>query len=109
MDEFIVKPFAAIFHKVEEVVEAIRTQQQWVRERWGEDCLCLFPSPQSRLGNFKPVVSHGTNQNLKKLVKHHDIRDEQGKTPNIHLHKYRHTVISKLANSDEVGLFSAQA
>lgn len=109
VDEFIIKPFAAIFHRVEEVIEAIRSQQQWVRERWGEDCPYLFPSPRSRLGEFKPVVPHGINHNLKKLVIRHNIRDEQGKIPNIHLHKYRHTVISKLANSDEVGLFGAQA
>ncbi|WP_158516809.1 tyrosine-type recombinase/integrase [Scytonema hofmannii] len=109
VDEFIIKPFAAIFHKVEEVIEAIHSQQQWVREQWGEDCPYLFPSPRSRNGEFKPVVPHGIKQNLKKLVCRHNIRDEQGKIPNIHLHKYRHTVISKLANSDEVGLFGAQA
>lgn len=92
----ITKSLASIFNNTDEVIAVIKEQQELIRQKWGNQCPYLFPSPYSGSGNIKPLSSYCFSQALKRLVVTHDIRDENGKYFSIHFHMMCSPAISNL-------------
>jgi integrase/recombinase XerD len=108
MKESLTKPIASIFHKSAEVIEVIKEQQKEVKTKFGNQCPYLFPSEQSKLNHIRPVAYGTICNTLKRVACTHNIVDENGRFWNFHPHQFRHTVGTKLANDDEVGLFGTK-
>ena len=79
----------------EKVVEMIQAQQQEMRNRWGNTCPYLFPSPTSHM---KPCRQENFTKQLNRWAAKQDIRDRTGKLYRITAHQFRHTVGMRLLN-----------
>ncbi len=79
----------------EKVVETIQAQQQEVRNRWGNTCPYLFPSPTSYT---KPYLQNTFTEHLNRWAAKQDIRDCTGKRYRFTAHQFRHTLGMRLLN-----------
>jgi hypothetical protein len=79
----------------EKVVEVIQAQQQEVRNRWGNTCPYLFPSPTS---HTKPYLQGTFTKQLNRWAAQQDIRDRTGKRYRITAHQFRHSLGMRLLN-----------
>ncbi len=81
----------------EAVVGTIQAQQQDIRERWGNACQYLFPSPLSHLLPFKQETF---SRILNAWACEKQIRDQFGNLYHFQSHQFRHTVGMQLINED---------
>jgi integrase/recombinase XerD len=79
----------------EKVVEVIQAQQQEMRNRWGNTCLYLFPTPTSHV---KPYLQGTFTKQLNRWAAKQDIRDRTGKLYRITAHQFRHSLGMRLLN-----------
>jgi len=79
----------------EKVVETIQAQQQEMRNRWGNTCPYLFPSPTS---HTKPYLQETFTKQLNRWAAQQDVRDRTGKRYRITAHQFRHTLGMRLLN-----------
>ncbi len=79
----------------EKVVETIQAQQQEMRNRWGNTCPYLFPSPTS---HTKPHRQDTFTKQLNRWAAQQDIRDRTGKLYRITAHQFRHSLGMRLLN-----------
>ncbi len=80
----------------EKVVEVIQAQQQEMRNRWGNACPYLFPSPTSHV---KPYLQGTFTKQLNRWAAQQDIRDRTGKLYRFTAHQFRHTLGMHLLNN----------
>ena len=81
----------------EAVVGTIQAQQQAIRERWGDACQYLFPSPLSHLLAFQQATF---TRILNEWACAKQIRDQSGNLYHFQSHQFRHTVGMQLINED---------
>ena len=81
----------------EAVVGTIQAQQQEIRERWGDACPYLFPSPLSPLLPFQQATF---TRILNEWACAKQIRDQSGNLYHFQSHQFRHTVGMQLINED---------
>lgn len=79
-----------------QTVAVIQEQQNYVRSKWNDSCLLLFPSS---IRENKPMHVSPFCDSLKKLLYEKDIRDVNGKYWNFHPHQCRHTVGTSMINN----------
>jgi integrase len=84
----------------EEVEQLIGAQQQAVRRRWPAAAPVLFPQPTANPGGCIPVSDGTYRSALDRWLKRCDIRDEHGYPVKITPHQWRHTLGTRLINSD---------
>ena len=77
------------------MVETIQAQQQEMRNRWGNTCPYLFPSPTS---HTKPCRQENFTKRLNRWAAQQDIRDRTGKLYRITAHQFRHSLGMRLLN-----------
>lgn len=81
----------------EKVIATLQTQQQEIRDRWGNTCPYLFPSPKTHL---KPHHQKNFTELLNKWAVKHQIKDRNHTLYRFTAHQFRHTVGMRLLNDD---------
>ena len=81
----------------EAVVATIQAQQHDIRERWGDACQYLFPSPLSPQLPFK---ARTFTRILNEWAYEKQICDQTGKLYHFQSHQFRHTLGMRLINED---------
>jgi integrase/recombinase XerD len=81
----------------EAVVAAIQAQQHAIRERWGDACQYLFPSP---LFPQFPFKARTFTRMLNEWAYEKQICDQSGKLYHFQSHQFRHTLGMQLINED---------
>lgn len=109
LDQYHSKPFAEITHKTKDIINLIQEQQEFVKNKFGDESIYLFPSIRSKPGRIRKIFPSTIGEALKELAVKYNIKDENGKYWHFHPHQFRHTGISKLANDENIGVFGAKA
>jgi integrase len=91
----------AIIPISDRVLDAIRCQQQWLRERWPTGGPpCLFPRPWRNADGIYPLGGSTLNQRLRRWLADLDVRDAQGAPVKITSHQFRHTLGTRMINNE---------
>lgn len=76
--------------------EAIRAQQEHVRQRWPSGTPCLFPAATGNPDGLRPFSYATLRQRLARWQEVIDLRDEAGRPYRATAHQFRHTLGTRL-------------
>lgn len=79
--------------------EAIRDQQDHVRQQWPAGAACLFPAPFGNPDGNRPFTYATLRIRLARWQELIDVRDEAGRPYRATAHQFRHTLGTRLINS----------
>ncbi len=80
-----------------EIVAVIQEQQEYVRQKRGQDCKYLFFSPKANRGD-KPIKQAQFTKALNQVAYEQQIRDSSGNLWRFQAHQFRHTVGTRMIN-----------
>jgi integrase len=101
---------ASIYHPIDQIYQAIRDQQEWVKAEFGGKCNLLFPFPRaSRNGFFRPYSYTWFLRQIRDLIYRNNICDINGTLWNFNPHQCRHAVGMKLVADESVGIIGGMA
>ena len=84
----------------EQLRDLLGQQQQRNTERWPAGTPMLFPRPTKNIDGTAPIGSSTYRLALYRWLAGRDIRDEHGKPVRLTPHQWRHTLGTRLINSD---------
>ncbi len=91
----------AIIPISDRLIDAIRAQQAWLRERWPtEPPPWLFPRPWRNADGIYPLAGQTLNRRLARWLADLDIRDAQGRPVKVTAHQFRHTLGTRMINNE---------
>lgn len=79
--------------------EAIRAQQEHVRDRWPAGGACLFPSPVANPDGIRPFNYATLRGRLGDWQQDIGLHDETGQPVHVTAHQFRHTLGTRLINA----------
>jgi integrase len=83
----------------DELLEAIRRQQQQVRERFPQPTV-LLPRPKANPDGRSPLSHTAYRRQLNQWLVTCNVRDAEGRPVHVTPHQFRHTLGTRLINND---------